>query len=103
MYQQKPHLFCFNGLVIVIGKDNQMLPNVLAKERLGQTESHINTFSLLLLFFFSFKRHKMLFSQCEYVYEFVCMYLTVLYDMHSSPGRFLYYTSHPFFLLFYGV
>lgn len=45
----------------------------------------------------------MLFSQCEYVYEFVCMYLTVLYDMHSSPGRFLYYTSHPFFLLFYGV
>lgn len=102
MYQQKPHLFCFNGLVTVIGKDNQMSHDI-AKRKIRANRKPYQYIFFIFFFFHSRGIIQMLFSQCEYVYEFVCMYLTVLYDMHSSPGRFLYYTSHPFFLLLYGV
>lgn len=94
VYQQKPLLFFSNVLVTMI-KKTKGCPLILAKERLGQIESHINAFP-----FFWFKRHDTkiyLFSQRAYVYEFVCMYLQfyaicirlqtgscIMHQIHSS-------------------
>jgi len=93
-YQQKPPLFFLNILVTVIKKTREC-PLIVAKERLGQTERHVNAFP-----FFWFKRYSAktcLFSQCAYVYEFVCMYLQfyvirillragscIMHQIHSS-------------------
>lgn len=85
----------FSNVLVTVIKKTKGCPLILAKERLGQIESHINAFP-----FFWFKRHDTkiyLFSQCAYVYEFVCMYLQfyviciplqtgfcIMHQIHSS-------------------
>lgn len=52
MYQQKPHLFCFNGLVIVIGKDNQMSHDIGKRKIRANRKPYQYIFFIIIIFFF---------------------------------------------------
>lgn len=93
VYQQKSHLFCFKGLLTVIGKDNQMSCDIGKRKIRANRKPYQYIF---FIFFHSRDTIQMLSVFPVWVHVWICMYVFnsfIRYAFFSRQVSVLYITS----------